>query len=123
MEFNKRGLGTAREELAAAYISEAGAKVIERNFSCKSGEIDIIARDGKYLCFIEVKYRKSCKYGSPETAVDFLKRKKISKASRFYMYFKHYDEETPVRYDVIAIHGDEGAYTIKWIKDAFEYVY
>ncbi|RKM57092.1 YraN family protein [Butyrivibrio sp. X503] len=123
MELNKRNLGTALEDIAADYVNENGAKVVERNFRCKSGEIDIIARDGKYLCFIEVKYRKSVKYGSPETAVDYLKRKKISKASGFYMYYKHLDENTPVRYDVIAISGDDKEYKIKWIKDAFEYVY
>ena len=78
MELNKRVLGTVLEDVATDHVCDNGASIIERNFRCRSGEIDIIARDGKYLCFIEVKYRKSVKYGSPETAVDYSKRKKIS---------------------------------------------
>ena len=123
MELNKRVLGTVLEDVATDHVCDNGASIIERNFRCRSGEIDIIARDGKYLCFIEVKYRKSVKYGSPETAVDYSKRKKISKASLVYLKCKNLSENTPIRYDVVAIYGDEGEYKIKWIKDAFEYVY
>ncbi len=123
MNCNKKELGTKLEDLAADYLEAKGAVVVRRNFRCRGAEIDIIVRDGRYLCFVEVKYRKDDKYGGPESAVDYVKRKKICKASRYYTYLEGFGEDTPLRYDVLAIMGDEKQYKFKWIKDAFEYVF
>ena len=54
---NKRQLGTVYEQKAAAYLQQQGYEILECNFRCRIGEIDIIAREGEYLCFVEVKYR------------------------------------------------------------------
>ena len=119
---NKRTVGTGYESLALQYIEDNGAEVMETNYRSKSGEIDIIARDGKYICFIEVKYRSSDRFGGPEAAVNIVKQKRICRVSRYYLYSNGYDLDTPVRYDVLALDGDAGALTVKWLKNAFDYV-
>ena len=118
---NKRSVGSDKEELACEFLKSHGAKIIEKNYRCKNGEIDIIARDGKYLCFIEVKFRESTKYGEPEEAVSYIKQKRICKVSRFYLYSKYKSLDTSIRYDVIAISPEDKLLTFKWIKDAFDY--
>ena len=70
---NKREIGSGYEEMAAAYLIEQGYKIVARNFSGRRGEIDIIARDGEYLVFVEVKYRRDERQGSPAEAVDYRK--------------------------------------------------
>lgn len=112
---NKRKLGAEQEELAAAYVTEQGARVLDKNFYFRGGELDLVVQDGEYLCFIEVKYRKSRTYGYPEEAVTPAKQRKILRGVRYYMYQKKYPEDTPCRFDVISIYKEE----IQWIKNAF----
>lgn len=119
---NKRTEGTWYEDIAANYIRQMGARVIKRNYRTRTGEIDIIARDGDYYCFIEVKYRRDDKCGEPEMAVDFRKQRQISKVSRYFLYSFLKSEDIPIRFDVIAISGEQGAVTLKWLKNAFDYV-
>lgn len=120
---NKRVLGQELESRACEFLAQNGAKIIERNYRCKSGEIDIIARDEKYLCFIEVKYRSGDRFGSGEDAVGINKQRKICKVSEFYLYSKYKSIDLPVRYDVVAISQTDSIYTFDWIKNAFEYIY
>lgn len=112
---NKRSVGAEKEELALAYLSEQGALLLERNFYFRGGEIDLIAKDGEYVCFIEVKYRKSDRFGSPEEAVTVAKQRKIIQGARFYLYQHRYPLDTPCRFDVISVYKDQ----ITWMKDAF----
>lgn len=120
---NKRETGQYYENLACEYLSENGAKIVCRNFRSKKGEIDIIARDGKYLTFVEVKYRTSARFGEPEAAVDSRKQKTICRVSDFYKIRFGISEECPVRYDVVAIKVDEtSAIHIRWHKNAFSYI-
>ncbi len=119
---NKRIIGDGNEDLAINYLISQGLKIITRNFRCRQGEIDIIARDKEYLCFIEVKFRKNFHFGQPQEAVNISKQRKISKVSRFYLYSKNLSFDTPIRYDVIAVSLNEGVSTIKWIKNAFDYI-
>ena len=120
---NKRVTGSWYESIACSYLEEHNIKILKRNFRVRSGEIDIVGYDGSFYCFIEVKYRKDTKYGGPEAAVTLSKQKQICNVSRFYLAFNNIPESAPVRYDVIAISGEENALTIKWYKDAFQYVY
>ena len=85
MSDNKE-IGKLGEDLATKYLETLGYQIIERNFRCKVGEIDIIAKDKDYLVFIEVKYRKDNKKGIPAEAVNHNKRKKIIKATKYYIY-------------------------------------
>lgn len=112
---NKRSLGTEKEELAVSYLTEHNVKLLARNFYFHGGEIDLIAKDGEYVCFIEVKYRKSNRFGAPEEAVTPAKQKKIIQGAKYFLYKNHYPTDTPCRFDVISVYGED----INWIKDAF----
>ena len=114
---NKRAVGTAYEKLAGNYLAQQGYEILEYNFRCRMGEIDIIAKDGEYLVFVEVKYRASGRTGSPLEAVDSRKRRIISKVASYYCLTHGYGEVSPCRFDVMAICGEEYAL----IKNAFEY--
>ena len=115
---NKRAVGTAYEKLAGAYLMQQGYEIVAYNFRCRMGEIDIVAKDGAYLVFVEVKYRSNEKNGSPLEAVDIRKQRIISKVASYYCLTHGYGETTPCRFDVVAINGEE--YTL--IKNAFDYV-
>ena len=119
---NKRSVGDDTELLACEYLKSQGAIIIERNFRSRQGEVDIIALDGKYLCFIEVKYRKDVKYGQPQEAVSYYKQKRICKVSEFYLYSKYKSLDIPIRYDVVAISQKDNIFAFKWIKNAFDYI-
>ena len=111
---NRRETGTQYEERAAEYLIAQNYQILERNYRIRSGEIDIIARDGTGLVFIEVKYRKNDESGNPLEAVDIRKQRKIIKVARYYLYQKKYGN-VPCRFDVIGICGSH----IEHIKDAF----
>ena len=112
---NKRSLGTKKEQIAADYLRAMGYFIVETNFRCRQGEIDIIARDGMHLVFVEVKYRTDSRAGEPEEAVTPAKRWTILKVARFYLYCHRLPETTGCRFDVVAIKGEK----IRVIKDAF----
>ena len=112
---NKRETGTRKEELAADFLTRRGVKILERNFRCRQGEIDLIGRDGRYLVFFEVKYRKTARNGIPAEAVGYVKQQRIRYTAQFYLYSRHYQEDMPCRFDVVSILGDQ----ISWIRDAF----
>lgn len=112
---NKRSLGIEKEELAAAYLVDKGAVILDRNVFFRGGELDLVVKDGEYVCFIEVKYRKSMSFGFPEEAVNAVKQRKIIQGAKIYLYQHHFPEDTPCRFDVISIYKEE----INWIKDAF----
>ena len=67
---NKRQTGADQEVLAAVWLEKQGLRILEKNYRCRQGEIDLIARDGRYLVFVEVKYRKGIHTGHPSEAVD-----------------------------------------------------
>lgn len=113
---NNRATGSRYEEQAAVFLTSMGYEIIERNYRCRSGEIDLIGRDGRYLVFIEVKYRSGAASGDPAEAVDRKKQKRIIQTARYYLYSHGYGEDTPCRFDVAAILDRD----IRIIKDAFE---
>ena len=112
---NKRSLGTEKEELAINYLKEQGARVLAKNFYFHGGELDLIIEDGEYVCFVEVKYRKSKSFGFPEEAVTTAKQRKIIQGAKVYLYQNRFAPDTPCRFDVVSVYGEE----ITWIKDAF----
>ncbi len=112
---NKRKIGTEKEEQAVKFLAEKGLKIIERNYYFPGGELDVIGRDGEYLVFIEVKYRKNTAYGFPEEAVTSGKQKKLVLGAKRYLYERRISDETPCRFDVISVCGEE----IIWIENAF----
>ena len=78
---NKREVGSGKERIAAEYLKEHGYRIREMNYFCKAGEIDIIAEEDGYLCFIEVKYRYDAASGFPEDAVDMKKARRITRSA------------------------------------------
>ena len=120
MEGNKRKTGAAYEKLAGKYLEGQGYQILEYNFRCPAGEIDIIARDGEYLVFCEVKYRRDSRKGTPAEAVTRAKQKTISKCALFYMMMKGHDN-APCRFDVVEISGTKGKESVRIIKNAFDY--
>lgn len=112
---NHREVGNQFEDVAAAYLEDVGYVILERNYRDRLGEIDIVAKDGRYLVFVEVKYRMNLEKGDPAEAVHVQKQRKIRNAARGYLYRHHLGEDVPCRFDVVAILGQE----IRLIKDAF----
>lgn len=116
---NKRAVGTHYEQRAANYLIDNGYIIIERNYHCRIGEIDLIARAEGYLCFIEVKYRSSTSNGFPSEAINRRKIIKITRTAEYFMLINKLPANTPCRFDVVVILNDE----ITIIKNAFEGVY
>lgn len=113
---NKRRIGAEKEQLAVSYLKSRGYRILKRNFFTRNGEIDIIARDGDVLCFIEVKYRSDLSEGYPEEAVNALKIRRITRSALVYMNMSGLPENTPCRFDVVSILGDD----IRLIRNAFD---
>lgn len=109
--------GNKYEDLAAAYLENHGMHILERNFRCRQGEIDIIGLHEECLVFAEVKYRKTNTSGTPEEAVGERKQCKICYASDYYRLFHPNLNKKQVRYDVIAILGEQ----LTWYQNAFPY--
>lgn len=123
MTQNNRATGNENEVLACNYLINNGLKIIERNFRCHQGEIDIIAKecDGT-IVFTEVKYRKNIKKGLPEEAVTYSKQRTISKVALFYLLNKKLPMDGSFRFDVISILGEEEK-KITWYKNAFLFIH
>ena len=118
---NKKELGRLGEDMAASYLERHGYKILERNFTNRIGEIDIIARNNNVLCFIEVKTRADDRLGRPEEAISKTKQRKISQMVLCYLKM-HGIYEGDFRFDVVAVMLDEitNAKKINIIKNAFE---
>jgi putative endonuclease len=120
-----KGTGNWGEEIAANFLVARGYRILERNFRCKGGEVDIIARDpgDRSLVFIEVKARRGLTYGVPQLAVTPFKQRQISKATLTWLSKKRL-HDTSARFDVIAIllHTD-ATHSIEHIQNAFELAY
>lgn len=114
------GTGRTGEDLAVRYLEKQGYVIVERNYRNRIGEIDIIARDGEYLVFTEVKTRRSNRYGSPFDAVDFRKQRQISKVALAFMT-QHRCLEVMVRFDVVAVHLEGQSSRVEVMENAFEY--
>ncbi len=114
---NTRKVGSAKEDEAARYLTSRGLTILEKNYSNRFGEIDIIALDGNCTVFVEVKYRKGIGSGHPEEAVGASKIRKIAKVADHYRVCRKLSESDPVRFDVVAIEND----SIRWYRNAFEY--
>lgn len=115
MRQNKRNTGTLYEQAVGYYLEQQGYIVLEYNYRCPLGEIDLIAKDGEYLVFCEVKFRQNGRKGSPLEAVDIRKQRTIYRCAQYYLTERHVPE-CACRFDVIGIEGDR----ITLIKNAFE---
>ena len=115
---NTREKGAQKEQQVCAYLLSEGVEILERNFRARQGEIDVIGRDGSYLVFFEVKYRAGAGRGSAAEAVGSAKQRKICQVADYYRLRHQCSEDTPIRFDVVAIDGER----LRWIKNAYDYV-
>ena len=111
--------GAKAEECARIYLEQQGLRLIERNYRCRQGEIDLIMQDGGTLAFVEVRYRKSTRFGSPAESVTPSKQRRIITTAAHYLQSKSERKMPPCRFDMLAIVGKEQQ-DIFWIKDAFQ---
>jgi putative endonuclease len=119
MSLRGKRTGKEGEELAAAYLAQTGYRIVERNYRCVFGEIDIVAWEGETLVFVEVKSRRTEAFGAPQVAVGFAKQDKISRIALNYLSEKHLRHH-PARFDVVAVKLLPAGTTIELIRDAFE---
>ena len=115
---NNADVGAYGQKLAENYLKAHGFEIIESNFRCQSGEIDIIARDGCYMAFVEVKYRRSLAHGYPREAVGYYKQRHIRRAAQYYIMKKHLINQD-FRFDVLEIVDIADNPEITLIKNAF----
>lgn len=111
---NQRQTGMLYERQAAEYLRNLGYEILDRNYRCRFGEIDIVAKDGRYVVFCEVKYRRDSRKGTPLEAVDPRKQHVIFRCARCYLYERR-SGDVPCRFDVIGIEGEK----VTHIKNAF----
>ena len=111
---NKRQTGTRYEQAAGFFLEQMGYEVLEYNYHCRFGEIDIIAKDGLCLVFCEVKYRSDGDKGSPLEAVGYYKQRRIFRCALHYLTERRLGD-VPCRFDVIGIEGT----AVTHIKNAF----
>lgn len=113
---NKDNIGFEGENIACNYLESEGYEILDRNFTCNSGEIDIIAKDKDELVFIEVKTRTNSKYGNPIDAVDLNKMNHILKSAKFFVYKNNLENEF-IRFDIIEVYMKKGETKINQIKN------
>lgn len=114
---NKRKIGKEKEAQAVLYLQKHGYEVLEQNYWCLFAELDIVAKEQGVLCFIEVKYRSSDRYGGSEGVISPKKIQHICRAADHYIMENRIFPDTAMRFDVLFIIGED----VTLIKDAFPY--
>ncbi len=122
--YQKGYSGGLAEEIVVKYLIENKYKIIDRNFRCPVGEIDIIAQKDEYICFVEVRSRSTYNYGEPHQTVTYSKQRKISKTAKYFIsehpeYYNRYS----FRFDVASlVFLQNKDYSIEYIPGAFELI-
>lgn len=116
---DKIAIGRRGEKEAEKALKKGGYRIIERNFRCRHGEIDIVAQDGDTIVFVEVKTRGSDRFGSPGSSVDSRKQRHMVMASSVYIAEKGL-VDCLARFDVVSVEIKDGRCSTELIKDAFE---
>lgn len=117
---SRQRLGQCGEKTVVRYLEKNGYTILTKNYRCKIGEIDIIARDGADLVFIEVKTRSGLGYGSPAAAVTLRKQRQITRAAQWYLAEQQLFD-VPARFDVISVlYGETNRQQIDHINNAFD---
>jgi putative endonuclease len=112
-------LGKTGEDLACRELKRRGYAILARRYRRRRGEIDIIARDGQTIVFVEVKARESREFGNAAEAVTALKRHRVTELAVDYM-MRHHLADCPCRFDVVSIHFDAGVPVVEVIQNAFD---
>ncbi|MCB2288371.1 YraN family protein [Clostridium sp. CS001] len=118
--FNK-DIGSLGEDISEGYFENLGYNILDKNFRCKCGEIDLIVVNNGYICFVEVKTRYGINFGIPAESVSFSKQHKIYKTAQMYIMTRHIVNFN-FRFDVVEIilNHDNNDFLINHIEDAFQ---
>ena len=122
MQNRRQQFGRESESIAAELLKKRGYKILEQNYRTKLGEIDIIAKDKKTLVFVEVKARRSIRFGSPKWALTPKKQRQMSKVALYYLKVTK-QTKAKARFDVVTVFSPEDKPQIEIIKNAFELAY
>jgi putative endonuclease len=114
-------VGRRGEDAALAHLESAGLRLLERNYRCRAGEIDLVMQDGPTLVLVEVRLRSSADYGGAAASVGRAKQRRFTLAAKHLMLTRREYRRLPARFDVIALDRNAPAdeLTIRWIRDAF----
>src|SRR5687768_5410214 len=115
---HRQSLGKRGEDLACDELEKRGYVIVDRRFRTRCGELDIVARDGAVLVFVEVKARSGSNFGSPFESVTWKKRQRLSQMAASYLFVKRL-AGTACRFDVVAIFEQRGTRTVELLKGAF----
>jgi putative endonuclease len=114
-----RSVGQRGEDDAARHLESQGLTLLERNYRCRGGEIDLVMLDGGTLVLVEVRLRSSGQFGGAAASVGPKKQRRFAHAARHLMLTRPDLRALPVHFDVVALDGAAGATRIEWIRDAF----
>lgn len=113
-------IGRDAERAAAEFLQARGLRPVARNFRCRGGEVDLVMRHGEHLVFVEVRYRRSERFGNAAESVVASKRRRLLHAAEYYLLREHRTgNPPPVRFDVVAVRPQQGGLHLEWIVDAF----
>jgi len=112
--------GLRFEDQASGYLQANGLLLLQSNYRCRFGEIDLVMRDDDTLCFVEVKFRKSLLFGGAAASIPQAKQSKIVKTALFYIASHQHLANQAMRFDALLIqHQADGSNQINWIRNAF----
>lgn len=114
------GRGHDAEDAALAYLQRRGLILVQRNYRCPGGELDLVMREGECLVFVEVRHRRRATHGSAAESVDARKRERLVRAATHYLQRTRQAVHAPARFDVVALSGPLGRCRIDWIRNAFD---
>lgn len=117
--------GRRGEDAALQWLLARGLRLRERNFRCRRGEIDLVMQDRDCIVFVEVRFRRGGRYGSPAETVDGRKRRRLLIAAQYYLQARPDARDAPARFDVVALRPGTpempvGELQVEWIRNAFE---
>lgn len=119
MSHARQQLGKSGEDLACRELERHGCIILARRYRRRGGELDIIARDGPAVVFVEVKTREGSQFGAGGEAVNWLKRRRMADVALDYLV-RHRLTESPCRFDVVSIEMGESDSKIEWYRNAFD---
>jgi putative endonuclease len=117
---SKQTSGKLAEDFTLRYLETRGLRPICRNWSCRSGELDLVMLDGDTVVFVEVRYRRHAAWGGALESVDLRKQQKLIKAAQLFLLKESRWAKHPCRFDVVAISSNEDGAQPSWIRNAFD---
>lgn len=116
----RKQLGNRSEQLACSFLEQKGYHLLQKNFSSRWGEIDLIFRKGQDLIFVEVRSKSSGRYGQPLETITSKKQEHLRRTAQYYLCQHRELEQCYCRFDVISVLWQEGKAQLQWLTDAFQ---